>query len=172
MNHTSRPSTRLTCGTASPHFFVETRAVHTSGGSVMWVSVSIARMRSKMRFFMTCLLRVSNRSEQRGEASCVGGTELTAQSLGESLDVERRAGRGRVRAERERRVEIARDAVDEREAALAQDRAERSLERVDRRDRVTNELRAALGERERAAAAVARIGAPAHVAERFELARG
>jgi hypothetical protein len=100
----------------------------------------------------------SNSSEQRGEARCVGGAELAAQSLGELLDVERGAGRGRSRCRARGGVEIARDAVDEREAALAQDRAERSLERVDRGDRIGDQLRAAFGERERAAAAVARSG--------------
>src|SRR5436190_12471996 len=170
MNQTSRPSTRFTWGTASPHFWVETRAVHTSGGSVMWVSVSMARMRSKMRWVMACPLVI--RSEQRREARCVGGAELAAQALCEPLDVERGAGRGRARAERERCVEIARDALDEREAALAQHRAERPLERVDRSDRVGDQHGAAGSQSERAAAAVAGVGAPAHVAERLELARG
>src|SRR5262245_10333363 len=124
MNQTSRPSMRRTWGTASPHFFVETREVQTSGGSVMWVSVSMARIRSKMRFVMAC---PPISSEQRGEARGVGGAELVAQALRELLDVECGSGGGRARAERERGVEIARDALHEREAALAQDRTERPL---------------------------------------------
>jgi hypothetical protein len=59
--------------------------VHTSGGSVMCVSVSIARNRSKRRFVMV-FPPIRQSSAARRAASA--GAELAAQTLGELLDVE------------------------------------------------------------------------------------
>jgi hypothetical protein len=146
-------------------FFTETRDVHTSCGSVMCVSVSMARMRSNS-FWLTVHPPCGGRLEQRCETRGFAGTQLAAQPRGQPFDVVRGT------ALDERVVEIARDALELREARCAELGAERSLERVDRGDRVGDQLGAALRQREQAAAAVARIGLAHEIALRLELAGG